>query len=108
MRRMVVGMAAALLMSFAGPALAEDLTEGIQEEERPGAAANLPAGLGFRVGTGSSRCPRGRWARFALPTLRCCRHWPRCRRSLRAIPALPAARQERARPAADILARRLA
>jgi hypothetical protein len=46
MRRMVVGMAAALAVSFAGPALAEDLTEEIQEEEQPGSEIELDIGGG--------------------------------------------------------------
>ena len=46
MRRMVVGMAAALAVSFAGPAFAEDLTEEIQEEEQPGSEIELDIGGG--------------------------------------------------------------
>jgi len=46
MRRMVVGIAAALAVSFAGPALAEDLTEEIQEEEQPGSEIELDIGGG--------------------------------------------------------------
>ena len=46
MRRMVVGIAAALLMSFAGPALAEDMTEEVQEEEQPGSEIELDIGGG--------------------------------------------------------------
>ncbi|MGH6802794.1 MAG: hypothetical protein ACREC3_05435 [Methyloceanibacter sp.] len=46
MRRMVVGIAAALLMSFAGPAFAEDMTEEIQEEEQPGSEIELGIGSG--------------------------------------------------------------
>lgn len=46
MRRMVVGIAAAALMSFAGPALAEDMTEEIQEQEQPGSEIELDIGGG--------------------------------------------------------------
>jgi hypothetical protein len=46
MRRIIVGMAAALAVSFAGPALAEDLTEEIQEEEQPGSEIELDIGGG--------------------------------------------------------------
>ena len=41
MRRMMVGVAAALAMSFAGPTFAEDMTEEIQEEEQPGSEIEL-------------------------------------------------------------------
>ena len=41
MRRMMVGMVAAVAMSFAGPALAQDMTEEIQEEEQPGSEIEL-------------------------------------------------------------------
>jgi hypothetical protein len=41
MPRLVVGIAAALLFSFAGPAFAEDMTEEIQEEEQPGSEIEL-------------------------------------------------------------------
>lgn len=46
MPRMVVGIAAAALMSFAGPALAEDMTEEIQEQEQPGSEIELDIGGG--------------------------------------------------------------
>jgi hypothetical protein len=46
MRRMMVGVAAALAMSFAGPAFAEDMTEEIQEEEQPGSEIELDIGGG--------------------------------------------------------------
>ncbi|MGH6831545.1 MAG: hypothetical protein ACRECM_00765 [Methyloceanibacter sp.] len=46
MRRMVVGIAAAALMSLAGPALAEDMTEEIQEQEQPGSEIELDIGGG--------------------------------------------------------------
>ena len=41
MRRMAIGIAAALAVSFAGPVLAEDMTEEIQEEEQPGSEIEL-------------------------------------------------------------------
>jgi hypothetical protein len=46
MPRLVVGIAAALLFSFAGPAFAEDMTEEIQEEEQPGSEIELDIGGG--------------------------------------------------------------
>ena len=46
MRRMMVGVAAALAMSFAGPVFAEDMTEEIQEEEQPGSEIELDIGGG--------------------------------------------------------------
>ena len=46
MRRMMVGVAAALAMSFAGPAFAEDMTEEIQEDEEPGSESELDIGGG--------------------------------------------------------------
>ena len=47
MRRMLVGIAAALAVSFAGPAFAEDMTEEIQEEEeQPGSEIQLDIGGG--------------------------------------------------------------
>jgi hypothetical protein len=46
MRRMMVGIAAALAMSVAGPAFAEDMTEEIQEEEQPGSEIELDIGGG--------------------------------------------------------------
>lgn len=46
MQRMVVGMATALAMSFAGPAFAEDMTDEIQDEEQPGSQIELDIGGG--------------------------------------------------------------
>jgi hypothetical protein len=46
MRRMMVGVAAALAISFAGPAFAEDMTEEIQEDEQPGSEIELDIGGG--------------------------------------------------------------
>jgi hypothetical protein len=46
MRRMMVGVAAAFAMSFAGPAYAMDITEEIQEEEQPGSEIELDIGAG--------------------------------------------------------------
>lgn len=46
MRRMMVGVAAALAMSFAGPVFAEDMTEEIQEDEQPGSEIELDIGGG--------------------------------------------------------------
>ena len=46
MRRMMVGVAAALAMSFAGPTFAEDMTEEIQEEEQPGSEIEIDIGGG--------------------------------------------------------------
>ena len=46
MRRVAMGIAAALAVSFAGPALAEDMTEEIQDEEQPGSAIELDIGGG--------------------------------------------------------------
>jgi len=46
MRRMALGVAAALAVSFAGPALAEDQTEEIQDEEQPGSEIELDIGGG--------------------------------------------------------------
>jgi hypothetical protein len=43
---MMVGMVAAVAMSFAGPALAQDMTEEIQEEEQPGSEIELDIGGG--------------------------------------------------------------
>jgi hypothetical protein len=43
---MMVGLAAALAMSFAGPAFAEDMTEEIQDEEQPGSEIELDIGEG--------------------------------------------------------------
>ena len=46
MRRMLVGIAAALAVSCAGAAFAEDMTEEIQEEEQPGSEIELDIGGG--------------------------------------------------------------
>lgn len=46
MRRTMVGVAAAFAMSFAGPGLAMDMTEEIQEEEQPGSEIELDIGGG--------------------------------------------------------------
>jgi hypothetical protein len=46
MRRMMVGVAAAVAMSFAGPAFAEDMTDEIQDEEQPGSEIELDIGGG--------------------------------------------------------------
>ena len=46
MRRVAMGIAAALAVSFAGPALAEDMTEEIQDEEQPGSEIELDIGGG--------------------------------------------------------------
>ena len=46
MRRMFVGIAAMLAVSVAGPALAEDMTEEIQEEEQPGSEIEIDMGGG--------------------------------------------------------------
>jgi hypothetical protein len=43
---MMVGVAAALAMSFAGPVFAEDMTEEIQEDEQPGSEIELDIGGG--------------------------------------------------------------
>jgi hypothetical protein len=43
---MMVGIAAAMAMSLAGPAFAEDMTEEIQEEEQPGSEIELDIGAG--------------------------------------------------------------
>lgn len=45
-RRTIVGMVASLAMSFAGPALAENMTEEIQDEEQPGSEIELDIGGG--------------------------------------------------------------
>jgi hypothetical protein len=42
----MVGVAAALAMSFAGPAFAEDMTEEIQDDEQPGSEIELDIGGG--------------------------------------------------------------
>ena len=41
MRRMVVGIAAMMAMSFAGPSFAESMTEKIQQEEQPGSEIEI-------------------------------------------------------------------
>jgi len=46
MRRMALGIAAAMAVSFAGPAFAEDVTEEVQEEEQPGSEIELGIGGG--------------------------------------------------------------
>ena len=46
MRSVVVGIAAALAMSLAGPAFGEDMTEEIQDEEQPGSEIELGIGGG--------------------------------------------------------------
>jgi len=46
MRRVAMGIAAALAVSFAGPALAEDMTEEIQDEEQPGSEIEIDIGGG--------------------------------------------------------------
>jgi hypothetical protein len=43
---MMVGVAAALAMCFAGPAFAEDMTEEIQDDEQPGSEIELGIGGG--------------------------------------------------------------
>ena len=44
MRRRLVGIAASVLMACAGPALAVDMTEEIQEEEQPGSEIEFDIG----------------------------------------------------------------
>ena len=46
MRRMLVGLAAMLTMSAAGPVLAEDMTEEIQQDEQPGSEIEIEGGGG--------------------------------------------------------------
>src|SRR5262245_23727826 len=46
MRRMLVGLAAMLTVSAAGPAFAEDMTEEIQQEEQPGSEIEIEGGGG--------------------------------------------------------------
>lgn len=46
MRRMALGIAAVMAVSFAGPAFAEDMTEEIQDEEQPGSEIELDIGGG--------------------------------------------------------------
>ena len=49
MRRMLVGLAALLTVSAAGPAFAEDMTDEIQEEEQPGSEIEIGGGGGGGV-----------------------------------------------------------
>ena len=49
MRRMLVGLAAMLTVSAAGPVFAVDMTEEIQEEEQPGSEIELEGGGGGGV-----------------------------------------------------------
>ena len=46
MRRMLVGLAAMLTVSAAGPAFAEDMTEEIQQDEQPGSEIEIEGGGG--------------------------------------------------------------
>ena len=46
MRRMLVGLAAMLTVSAAGPVFAVDMTEEIQEEEQPGSEIEIEGGDG--------------------------------------------------------------
>ena len=46
MRRLALGIAAAMAVSFTGPAFAEDMTEEIQEDEQPGSEIELDLGAG--------------------------------------------------------------
>ena len=46
MRRVAMGIAAALAVSFAGPALAEDMTDEIQDDEQPGSDIEINIGGG--------------------------------------------------------------
>ncbi len=46
MRRLALGVAAAMAMSFTGPVFAEDMTEEIQEDEQPGSEIELGIGGG--------------------------------------------------------------
>ena len=46
MRRLALGVAAAMAMSFTGPVFAEDMTEEIQEDEQPGSEIELGTGGG--------------------------------------------------------------
>jgi hypothetical protein len=46
MRRVALGIAAAIAVCFAGPVFAEDMTEEIQEEEQPGSEIELDLGAG--------------------------------------------------------------
>ncbi len=49
MRRMLVGLAAMLTVSAAGPVFAVDMTEEIQEEEQPGSEIEIEGGGGGGV-----------------------------------------------------------
>jgi hypothetical protein len=46
MRRMALGIAAVMAVSFAGPVFAEDMTEEIQDEEQLGSEIELDVGGG--------------------------------------------------------------
>ena len=46
MRRLALGVAAAMAVSFAGPVFAEDMTEEIQDDEQPGSEIELGIGGG--------------------------------------------------------------
>jgi hypothetical protein len=46
MRRMLVGLAAMLTVSAAGPVFAEDMTEEIQQDEQPGSEIEIEGGGG--------------------------------------------------------------
>jgi hypothetical protein len=71
MRRMIVGLAAAVAVSLGGAALAEDQTEEIQDEEQPGSEIELDIGGGkatlerksgapvFRPGDAPQMAPTG-------------------------------------------------
>ena len=49
MRRMLVGLAAMLTVSAAGPAFAEDMTEEIQQDEQPGSEIEIEGGGGLQI-----------------------------------------------------------
>ena len=49
MRRMLVGLAAMLTVSAAGPAFAEDMTEEIQQDEQPGSEIEIKGGGGVEI-----------------------------------------------------------
>jgi len=46
MRHLVVGIVAALAMSLAGPAFADDMTDEIQDDEQPGSEIGVDIGGG--------------------------------------------------------------
>jgi len=46
MRRLALGVAAAMAVSFAGPVFSEDMTEEIQDDEQPGSEIELGIGGG--------------------------------------------------------------